>query len=121
VGSHVVNNLVRAGYGRWTVVDSDVLLPHNLARHSLPGVFVGQSKAEAVAMMLNSTIAGPPAVRAIAEDILLTPSPDLVTALETSDLILDMSASVAVGRHLARNVSSPARRMSLFLNPDGTD
>ena len=36
-------------------------------------------------------------------------------------MILDMSASVAVARHLARDADSPARRVSLFFNPTGTD
>ena len=34
LGSQVFMNLVRAGYGKWTLIDEDVLLPHNLARHS---------------------------------------------------------------------------------------
>jgi proteasome lid subunit RPN8/RPN11 len=32
-----------------------------------------------------------------------------------------MSTSIAVARHLALDVESPARRLSLFLNPSGTD
>ena len=30
LGSQVLTNLVRSGYGRWTLVDEDVLHPHNL-------------------------------------------------------------------------------------------
>jgi hypothetical protein len=35
LGSQLMNNLSRAGFGRWTIVDKDKLLPHNLARHAL--------------------------------------------------------------------------------------
>lgn len=38
-----------------------------------------------------------------------------------AELILDIAASVPVARHLALDVESPARRMSVFLNPSGTD
>jgi integrative and conjugative element protein (TIGR02256 family) len=41
--------------------------------------------------------------------------------LAGADLILDGSASVAVGRHLSDLSISAARRVSFFFNPDGTD
>jgi tRNA A37 threonylcarbamoyladenosine dehydratase len=34
LGSQLMNNLSRAGFGRWTIVDNDKLLPHNLARNA---------------------------------------------------------------------------------------
>ena len=43
------------------------------------------------------------------------------TALSEAELILDFAASVPVARHFARHVESPARRVSLFLNPCGSD
>jgi proteasome lid subunit RPN8/RPN11 len=42
-------------------------------------------------------------------------------AYAAAEVLLDMSASVAVARHLTLGVDSPARRLSLFLNPAGTD
>ncbi len=38
---------------KWTLVDNDTLLPHNIARHTLTGQFVGQKKAVALAGRLN--------------------------------------------------------------------
>ena len=38
LGSQVVSNLIRTGFGSWTLIDYDVLLPHNLARHALLGL-----------------------------------------------------------------------------------
>ena len=34
LGSQVFMNLIRAGQGEWTLIDKDLLLPHNLARHA---------------------------------------------------------------------------------------
>lgn len=123
LGSQVFGNLIRTGWGRWTVIDRDVFLPHNLARHHLPGDAVGMAKAIAVAALANEMIDGPEVARAIAADI-LSPVKDtksVADALQQADLVLDMSASVAVARHLARAPATAARRVSLFLNPSGTD
>jgi integrative and conjugative element protein (TIGR02256 family) len=61
--------------------------------------------------------------RAIVADVL---SPGgtgeaLGEAFAGAELILDIAASVPVARHLAIGVGSPARRVSVFLNPQGTD
>jgi hypothetical protein len=42
-------------------------------------------------------------------------------AVSEAELILDGSASVSVARHLTTKAKSPARRISFFLNPEGTD
>jgi proteasome lid subunit RPN8/RPN11 len=53
---------------------------------------------------------------------LLAPLDDEVRrAFAEAEAVLDMSASVTVARHLVHGIDSPARRGSLFLNPDGTD
>ena len=45
LGSQIITTLARSGFGTWTIVDEDDLLPHNLARHALNGFYVGHSKA----------------------------------------------------------------------------
>jgi hypothetical protein len=50
----------------------------------------------------------------------LESSEEVAKALADADLITDLSASVTVARHLAAD-AAPARRLSLFLNPAGTD
>lgn len=44
LGSQIFNNLIRAGFGRWTLVDPDVFFPHNGAHHFLGQWAVGHSK-----------------------------------------------------------------------------
>jgi proteasome lid subunit RPN8/RPN11 len=122
LGSQVVLHLVRAGFGRWTVVDPDILLPHNLARHALPGYALGHGKAQALAFVAASLLAEEPGVAFHAENVLETAEhPAMEQALTEAEVVLDLSASVTAARHLAVDVSSRARRISLFLNPDGTD
>lgn len=123
LGSQAFMNLVRAGFGEWTCVDPDKLLPHNLAKHELTGRDVGRPKVAALSEAANETIDGPPIVTPIVADV-LDPGEHreaVEEALKEAGVVLDASASVAVARHLARDADSPARRVSLFFNPTGTD
>jgi hypothetical protein len=122
LGSQVITSLVRSGYGEWTIVDHDHMLPHNLVRHQLDGAALGLSKAKALAEFLNGLFDDEKVARAIEVDVLRTGEPpELREALDKAQVILDTSASATVARHLAVDVVSPGRRVSLFLNPDGTD
>ena len=122
LGSQVVVNLVRGGFGQWTLADHDLLQPHNLGRHALDGLAVGVPKAIGLARMLNGMIDGPPIAIAALTNVLRDRAPDNreVVDWKSGDIVLDMSASYAVTRYLSNNIKSPARRMSLFLNPPGT-
>jgi len=123
LGSQVIFNLVRAGYGTWTVIDKDRLLPHNVARHGLNGPFVGTSKAIGVALWANSTITGPDIVTPIVADVLRPDAreTEVRDALQVAEVLLDLSTSVPVARYLAHEPSTRARRVSMFLNPSGRD
>lgn len=122
LGSQVVFNLVRAGFGEWTLIDHDVLLPHNLARHALDGSVIGYPKAWALAGVLNKTIEGDDVAQSIVANVLRPEqNADRVqSALSGAEVILDMSASIPVARYLCRDVDARGRRISLFLNPSGT-
>jgi integrative and conjugative element protein (TIGR02256 family) len=122
LGSQIFNNLLRTGFGDWTLVDKDILLPHNCARHILPGFAVGHSKAASLALLANATVEGKSPVKAITTDVLAPEDQRnaLNATMSMAELILDFSASVAVARHLA-NIKSSARRISIFLNPTGSD
>ena len=123
LGSQIFMNLVRAGYGTWTVIDHDRLLPHNLARHALYGTVVGYSKAECLSMLANDIFDEQEISKYITADI-LNPGEDkenVENSIKESDVIVDISTSIAVARYLARDVKSEARRASLFLTPSGED
>ena len=122
LGSQVVSNLVRGGFGQWTLVDHDLLQPHNLGRHALGSWALGVPKALGLTDMLNSIVEGPPIACGIATDVLRGQAPGNLGDVywKVGSIILDMSASIAVARHLCHDIESSARRMSLFLNPSGT-
>jgi integrative and conjugative element protein (TIGR02256 family) len=123
LGSQVVMNLARAGFGRWTLIDHDLLLPHNVARHVLSGDFVGMFKCHAVARLANSLTDGEDVFQAIPASIFTTgeQEEDVREALDSADAILDMSASVSVARHLASAESRTGRCLSVFMSPTGAD
>ena len=70
LGSQVFMNLIRAGHGEWTLIDDDLLLPHNLARHALDGFSIGYSKACSLAIRANQTVKGNPIADSIVADVL---------------------------------------------------
>ena len=123
LGSQVVMNLVRSGFGTWTLIDEDDLMPHNLARHALPAWCVGSAKAVAVGAMIDACFEDESPTRTVVANILRSgDQKDAIdTALNEAELILDFSASVPVSRDLASRKGIPARRVSLFFNPRGTD
>jgi hypothetical protein len=120
-GSQVLSNMVRSGSDNWTVVDHDLMRPHNLTRHLLGAEFIGNNKALAVGRVLSNAV-NPwgPQIKAIAADFLDSPqSVELRNATDEAELIFDFSASIAVARHLS-SIDSSARRISGFVTPSGS-
>ena len=123
LGSQLVMNVARTGFGRWMLIDHDYLMPHNVARHVLSGSFIGWNKAEAVAAVANDILKGTELFTALPVDVLAPGdrAEALSKAFSEADAIVDMSTSVSVARRLALDVDSPARRVSIFLAPSGRD
>ena len=122
LGSQLHDNLSRMGWGRWTLIDEDTLLPHNVIRHRLGEHAVGDPKALAVDIVNGMETPHNPVVRAFAENVLsIATNEEMLAACRQADLILDASTSIAAARFLARDLDSPARRASVFLNPNGQD
>lgn len=120
LGSQVFNNLARAGYGRWTVIDNDILLPHNCARHYLGDWAVGTNKARTMAEIGQLILSDPSFAQAIPADLLQPEGQAgaITAALKSAGVVLDFSASVAVSRHLAKSDNCP-RAISAFMTPKG--
>ena len=123
LGAPVVTNLFRSGFAKWTLIDPDKLMPHNLARHILTDRYVGIEKTVGMSELLGSIIQEEGLIRGIPADVTAPGKhcDEVKKALENSDILLDMSASVSVARFLSLDISSPARRISLFMNPTGED
>ncbi len=122
LGSQVTALLARTGLGRWTLVDGDVLLPHNVVRHLASGAAIGFPKVNVVQSFLDSLFETSVVDQTIFGDVLRA-GPHVETlqaSLQTANLVLDFSASAAVQRDIARMASNRARCISCFLNPAGT-
>ena len=121
MGSHLADCLVRDGRFRWTVVDDDRLLPHNLARHIARSDQTCRHKARILADHLNAVLVGDSDVGRPVAANLFSASESATTiegALGAADLIIDATASVRAARYLSDH-HAKARRLSTFFNPSG--
>lgn len=122
LGSHFLVNLVRSGIGRWAVFDHDLLLPHNLTRHALPGPYVGFPKALAMADYLKS-ILDKNYVTSYVENFLkpIEKDEEFRQLFSQADYIIDISTTISVERKISLDLESDGRRVSIFISPSGMD
>ena len=121
LGSQLFINVAKTGWGNWKLVDDDVLLPHNSVRHALSSLYTGYPKSDSLAAEANAYF-GSNFVESTCENYLSPTSGSLLNDfLHKSDLILDVSTSIAVERDLADRKELKPRRVSMFLNPSGKD
>ena len=119
IGSSVAESLVREGaFDTWVIMDDDTLLPHNLARHTLSMPDVSHPKSVALGSRLKR-IRPDLEVRVFDDNFLTEGHLKAGGTLDDADVIIDASASVAVGRALSDRGGS-ARKTSIFFNPTGT-
>lgn len=118
LGSKILMNLVRAGFGKFNLFDCDYFLPHNAARHVLTEVNIGESKTEAMSNLANLIIDEENMCKSYPYNV-LTEKKETKSVIAGSDIILDFSTSIAVERYLGIDIESDARRFSVFLNPSG--
>lgn len=119
LGSMTLLNLLRKGFGFWDVVDDDIMMPHNGARHALPALFSGGLKVTGM-QQLAASLYEATAVNAVLACNVLHPGaarPALEERFQRAQVIVDCSADVAVARHLANDIDSDGRRVSIFLSP----
>jgi integrative and conjugative element protein (TIGR02256 family) len=122
IGSNLVVNSMKAGIGHWTIIDNDIVLPHNTVRQTQTAQAVGFSKALALAHDANMLLAEVDGSATIIADVL---KPDgrgneIDAVFAAADLVVDLSASPAVVGHVADH-ANVRRAASFFFNPDGSD
>jgi hypothetical protein len=123
LGSQVLDAVARTAFGHWTIIDEDLLLPHNVARHALTRGSLGFDKALSMAVTMRETAEDATEHRWIAANVLSPGQQAEIVAQACAEaaVVVDMSASVAVARAVCHDIQSPARRVSVYLNPMGTD
>ena len=122
LGSQIFMNFARSGFGRWTLIDDDIFLPHNLSRHALTDPFIGFNKAESLAAEANAILNDETFAFPINCNILTERNNAVLdNCIKITDCVLDMSASIAVSRMLANDSRFKEKRLiSVFLNPAGS-
>lgn len=118
LGSALAEHLTREGQYRWTIVDDDTLLPHNMARHILTMASLGRAKAPQLAGRLLALRPDTKVVAIVANVLQLDSEDPAAVAIDRADLVLDASASIAVSRWLSDREGG-SRRLCAFFTPDG--
>ncbi len=118
LGSQFFMNLARSGFGKWNLIDKDILLPHNFIRHASTNTenHITENKAEAISNQANILLNDQDFSKPIPKTIYEVEK----TKLQKSDAIMDMSTSIGVERYLANELKD-VRKFSSFLNPIGSD
>jgi integrative and conjugative element protein (TIGR02256 family) len=118
LGSNMAEIWSREAWGRWTYVDDDTLLPHNLARHTGKDMHIGWAKVDVVAQMaeLNwPSSAKPEAIFAKATD---SENQAVRRAVSEASLFVDATTTLEVPRDLSDRDDFP-RMVSTFMTPSG--
>lgn len=118
LGSELLNLWTRAGWGSWTIIDSDHVKPHNLNRHAAFFNQVGQPKANACQTLVDLVHGNAGMARAIVADACDRTSEGVAAALATASLVVDCSTTVDFPR-LTSASAHAARHASVFLTPSG--
>ncbi|POD70911.1 hypothetical protein BKM17_23740 [Pseudomonas syringae group genomosp. 3] len=117
LGSVLADVWVRQGWGQWTLVDPDRLLPHNLSRHTGFDTVVGLHKVDAVREIAAAAFPTWEPPKAIAGSI-LEERDEIAVALSAAEILVDVTTTFEVPRMLAKKPDVP-RTVSLFLTPSG--
>lgn len=119
LGSALTDHVVREGLTEELVItDFDYLFPHNLGRHILPANKVMTSKVKSIKDQYKGIF--DQKITALEGDFLALGKHDRERLNDNTQLIVDVSTSVAVERVLAHEQGT-SRRCSSFLNPKGDD
>jgi integrative and conjugative element protein (TIGR02256 family) len=118
LGSSLADIWYREAWGTWMFVDIDYIKPHNLARHTAKHFQIGQFKANAAKQIVEETYYdGYAKASAIVDSVTNWSNVGLKTAVESADLVVDATTTLAVPRDLA--IADLKRSASIFLTPSG--
>lgn len=118
LGSALLNLWVRAGWGKWSVIDKDHVKPHNLVRHIAFSQHVGELKSDVVSALCAAATESAAAVTAVSGDAVDAGVPAVKEALTTGTLVVDASAALEYPRKASFQEEMP-RHVSVFVTPSG--
>ena len=119
LGGAVSDIWTKEAWGDWIFVDHDIIKSHNTIRHIARNSHVGLYKAEIVKDMVNDNFhPGHYNSSTIVDKATNWDNRQLKSAIDSSDLIVDISTTLDVPRELSL-VNDIGRSCSLFVTPSG--
>lgn len=118
LGSALLSLWGRSGWGRWSVIDTDYIRPHNLSRHVAFAQHIGWPKVQVVASFQDAVMPGLNAIKPVVADACQSESAIVEAALCDAEIVIDASASLDYPR-LASTRNTLPRHVSLFITPNG--
>ena len=121
LGSSIVNLWYRQGWGTWTLIDNDIIKPHNLARHLALEPDIGSYKVDTVKS--HEDCIYPYEVQTtspIADRVDNLSNNDVCNALDSAELVVDVTTTLESPRNLSARLSIK-RLASVFITPSGED
>lgn len=120
LGSCMADLWCRAGWGRWSYIDDDILHAHNLVRHIAKDWHIGWAKVDVVAQMAELTWPSEPKPTAIFAKVTDFGNDEVKNAITGARLLVDATTTLEVPRDLSDRDDSP-RMVSAFFTPSGRD
>jgi len=118
LGSTMAEIWARETWGRWTLIDDDVLYPHNVVRHAGKDRHIGLSKVDIVADLMAANwpaLSRPIAISAKANN---ASNAEVLRAIASAKLVVDVTTTLELPRDLSVAEGTP-RMASAFLTPTG--
>ena len=118
LGSEIAGFFARMGVGEINVIDNDVLLSHNLARHEATLLSLGLTKANAVQHLDTLLhLSSDRSFQGYTDNVVHLSAEELATRMPPHAVLIDASASDSVRRSLpikARELSKRIIRVEIF-------
>ena len=117
LGSSIVNLWYRQGWGTWTLIDNDIIKPHNLARHLALEPHIGSFKVHTIKS--HETCIYPHEIQTtspIADRVDNFSNNYVCNALDSAELVVDVTTTLEVPRDLSTRLSIK-RLASVFITP----
>ncbi|HET6804001.1 MAG TPA: ThiF family adenylyltransferase [Frateuria sp.] len=117
LGSALAELWAREGWGRWDLVDPDIVEPHNVVRHLARDPHIGLPKVAVVKALTQDILGEPCDTEAIQASANAQDHAALQRALAGADLLVDATTTLDVPRDWS--ATDMPRTASVFLTPSG--
>lgn len=120
LGSTLAEIWSREAWGKWSYVDNDLLKPHNVIRHIGKDIHIGRSKVDVVKDLIDMNYRSKEETIAIHARINDFENQKVKQAINTADILVDVTTSIEAARDLS-TLENSARIVSVFITPSGED